>query len=207
MYPRPRLEAALQVAFLPSPQLETALRGFLLPEDQRAIQTTNYKFGQIVLKTVAERRFAFDHSDNEGIRFIPTDKAALARETSLFDDMAEEPIGVTGIGLHVGENHDIVVTFPLKLADEQRRRLGGVVLKGHINTADKPLVVYKRFDHKDILQDEEAIIHQAAWMHRTIQGYSRFQAEHLNSYVSPPFYVHHPHHTGAQLRRPRAEPS
>lgn len=201
IYPKPRLEAAVHVGFLPSPQLETALRGFLLPQNQEDFYATGNRMGKIVLKSVAERRFGFDRSDNDGIRFIPIDKLALAQETVVFDDMREEPIHVADITLFEATNHDFVVAFPLGPTPEQRRRLGGVVLRDCLSATDAPLLVYKRFDHQ-LLPDADAVIHHAAMIHRTLTTHHQGGDGQLPNTTSP-FYVNHPHHTGIQLRRPR----
>jgi hypothetical protein len=206
LYPGPDHEIGLQVGFVPSPQLDTALRGFLLPErtigDGEEWERKSRSIGGIVLRSTVEKRFGFERSDNEGIRFKDYAKE-LGDERIRFDKIQHELIMVGDISLGISDQSDLLVTLLLQPTGLQRRALGGLVLSSVLGAEDGQLMVYKHFHHNKVEAERKDVVRRAHILKKRIHAYkSQIDGRPLANWSSP-LFVRQPQLMHSELSPPK----
>lgn len=154
LIPKPERSSILQVGFDASPKLNDALHRFLLPGSVQR---------QFLFRSQLSRRLQYGDSNNDGIRYHPTEAALLAEDRKRLRSLGALPIAIwraeTGRSPHTG---DIQVQLELQPTIVQRQLLGGFVLRESMKSPDEPLLVYVRLSHRGLRSDDE--VAKAAYM-------------------------------------------
>lgn len=136
----------LQVGFEASQKLNDAMHRFLLDKFQQ---------DQTIFRSHDELHLPVRGGSSDGFRYSYEDRRALDRYDRRLRSIGSVSIAIVQARTLVVEHGDIQVELLLSPSAEQRRRLGGHVLRHLEDTPDAPLAVYARLVHAELRQEDE----------------------------------------------------
>jgi hypothetical protein len=189
-YMRRRTEriSLFQVGFEASSELNDAMHRFLLEEFQQE---------RPVFRSYEELRLPVHSGGSDGLRYGSEDQKAIDQYDKRIRSLGNVPIAITQARTVMVERGDIQVGLLLVLTIEQRRQLGGHVLRHLGVNSMAPLAVYAKLSGKVVRAEGE--VRSAA---RALRGAIASPSDHAEA---GSYYVMRPHVLVSTGRRPEPE--
>jgi hypothetical protein len=135
-----------QVGFEASSELNDAMHRFLLEKFQQ---------DRTVFRSYEELRLPVHSGGSDGLRHDSEGQKAIDQYDKRIRSLGSVPIAIMQARTVMVERGDIQVNLLLSLTREQRRQLGGQVLRHLDVTSTAPLAVYARLSSKEVRPEGE----------------------------------------------------